>query len=117
MTQITYDQRRASQLLPLLGAIGREIQERAEALMRLEKQIETLTDTPYADSDETLANTLHSKIAEAAAHRRGLRLAKKELERLGCSVVGTEPLTIRIPGRVGEAKHSFVWQTGDPVLK
>jgi len=117
MTQITYDQRRATRLLPLLGAIGREMQERTEALTRLEKQIETLSDAPNVDSDDDLTNRLHSKIAEAAAHRRGLRLAKQELERLGCSVVGTEPLTIRIPGRVGEAKHSFVWQTGDPVLK
>jgi len=40
-----------------------------------------------------------------------------ELDHLGCSVVGTEPLTIRIPGRVGEARRSFVWQTGDPILK
>lgn len=117
MKKITYDQRRASRLLPLLGAIGAEIQERAEALANLEAEIETLSNTPYAGAVENMTNELHSKIAEAAAHRRGLRLAKKELERLGCSVVGTEPLTFRIPGRVGEAKHSFVWQTGDPVLK
>ena len=117
MTNITYDQKRASSLLPLLGAIGREIQERAAALARLERQIEALTATPYSDSDETLSGVLHSKLAEASAHRRGLRLARQELERLGCSVVGTEPLTFRIPGRVGEANHSFVWQTGDPVLK
>lgn len=115
MKQITYDQTRASSLLPLLGAIGREIQERAEALARLEIELESLTtDEHSSQQDQTL---FHSKTAEAAAHRRGLRHAKAELERLGCSVVGTEPLTFRIPGRVGEANHSFVWQTGDPVLK
>jgi hypothetical protein len=38
-------------------------------------------------------------LAEAAAHKRGLRLAREELEKLGCSVVGMEPLTFRIPGR------------------
>ena len=117
MTKITYDQRRASRLLPLLAAIGREIQERAQELEKLEREIETLSSTPYADSVAELSRQLHDMIAEAAAHRRGLRLAKQELDQLGCSVLGTEPLTFRIPGQVGEAKHSFVWQTGDPVLE
>lgn len=106
-----YDQRRAQSLLPLLGAIGREIQERAETLAALEVAIERLEETDGAREE------LHRMEAEAATHRRGLRLAKVELERLGCSVVGMAPLTFRIPGRVGEAKHSFVWQTGDPVLR
>ena len=117
MTKIIYDQRRASRLLPLLGAIGREIQERTEALDRLEKDIARLSAIPYVDTQDQLSRELQGKLAEASAHRRGLRLAKQELDRLGCSVVGTEPLTIRIPGRVGEALHSFVWQNGDPVLQ
>lgn len=106
-----YDQRHALRLLPLLGAIGREIQERTDALLRIEEDIELLETLPEPGED------LHRLVADAALQRRGLRLAKRELERLGCSVVGTAPLTFRIPGRVGEAKHSFVWQTGDPVLK
>lgn len=95
-------------LLPLLGSIGREIEERTVSLA----EIEALSDRPNPDRDE-----MHNLIAEASAHRRGLRLSRLELERLGCSVVGTEPLTFRIPGRVGEAKHSFVWQAGDPIPK
>ena len=106
-----YDQRHALRLLPLLGAIGLELQERTDALSKLEEEIELLESLP-APGEE-----LHKLVAEAAQHRRGIRLARRELERLGCSVVGTAPLTFRIPGRVGEAKHSFVWQTGDPVLK
>ena len=111
MKQIQYNRTHATRLLPLLGAIGREIQERAEALEALEAKIEEWTGQPDRSEDA------RSAVAEAAAHRRGLRLAKAELERLGCSVLGTEPLTFRIPGRVGEATQSFVWQTGDPVLK
>ena len=112
MKNIQYDRNLAKELLPLLEAIGREIEERSEALERLEQKTELASTVPFPS--ETKA---HGLIAQAASHRRGLRRAKEELEQLGCSVVGTEPLTIRIPGRVGEAKHSFVWQTGDLVLK
>ena len=107
-----YDRRSARELLPLLGAIGRELQERREALERLEARLERLKQEPHSDPDE-----VRELVAETASHRLGLRLARNELDRLGCSVVGTEPLTIRIPGRVGEARRSFVWQTGDPILK
>jgi hypothetical protein len=112
MKSIEYDRSAASHLLPLLGSIGKEIQERSALLGELEARIESLTSLPFADPEE-----LHELIARASAQRREIRLAKKELERLGCSVVGTQPLTFRIPGRVGEARHSFVWQTGDPALK
>lgn len=111
MKPIQYNRAHATRLLPLLGAIGREIQERAEALQTLEAKIEEWTGRPEQ------AEEFRRAVADAAAHRKGLRLAKGELERLGCSVLGTEPLTFRIPGRVGEANQSFVWQTGDPVLK
>ncbi len=112
MNTKTYDERRAKQLMPLLEAIGREIQERSLALDGSERRLEQIEKLPSSDSDVT-----RELVAQAAAHRQGLRLAHKELDRLGCSVVGPEPLTIRIPGRVGEARRSFVWQTGDPVLK
>ncbi len=105
MKRKTYEQKEVLGLLPLLGSIGREIEERAAALAELESKLESETEGR------------HNMAAEAAAHRRGLRLARAELERLGCSVLGTTPLTFRIPGRVGEANHSFVWQSGDPVLK
>jgi hypothetical protein len=107
-----YEQEEVLGLLPLLGSIGREIEERTAALEEIEARIESLS-----EAFSTKRVDLQILIAEAAAHRRGIRLARKELERLGCSVVGTTPLTFRIPGRVGEANHSFVWQTGDPVLK
>jgi len=111
MKHTTYNHRHATRLLPLLGAIGREIEERLESLAMLEERIETLGSLPGRKGE------LHRHAAEAATHRRGIRLARQELERLGCSVLGMAPLTFRIPGRVGEAKHSFVWQTGDPVLE
>lgn len=107
-----YERSDANAILPLLASIGREIQERSDRLDQLETSIEEQSSMPAPDPEE-----LHRLLAEAATQRRGLRLAKQELERLGCSVVGMEPLTFRIPGRVGRAKHSFVWRTGDPVLR
>ncbi len=112
MKPIHYDRKLASELLPLLGAIGREIQERTQTLALLEDRIERVSSKTRSDHHEVLG-----LVAEAAEQRRGIRLAKAELDRLGCSVVGTAPLTFRIPGRVGRDKHSFVWQAGDPVLK
>jgi len=105
MRRKTYQHEEVLGLLPLLGSIGREIQERTEALAELERRLETASEGR------------HNLVAEAAAHRRGIRQARAELDRLGCSVLGTTPLTFRIPGRVGEADKSFVWQSGDPVLK
>ena len=107
----TYDIRGANRLLPLLRSIGKEIEERTEALERLEQEIERLQPQSRTTQES------RALIAEAASQRRELRHAREELQRFGCSVLGTAPLTIRIPGRVGEAKKSFVWQTGDPVLK
>ena len=107
----TYDILGANRLLPLLQSIGKELEERTEVLEDLERQLEDLEHT------ERPASEVRALIAEAAMQRRELRLAREELQRFGCTVLGTTPLTIRIPGRVGEAKKSFVWQTGDPVLK
>ena len=107
-----YEQEEVLGLLPLLASIGRELEERTTALEEIETRIDSLS-----EKASTQRVDIQILVAEAAAHRRGVRLAREELERLGCSVVGTTPLTFRIPGRVGEANHSFVWQTGDPVLK
>jgi len=107
-----YDEQEALAMLPLLGAITQEIKERTSALEIIDIEIEALGSMTPLDRE-----ALRDAVAEAATHRRELRHANSELEQLGCSVVGTEPLTLRIPGRIGEARHSFVWQAGDPVLK
>jgi len=107
-----YEEQEALAMLPLLAAISGEITDRNKALEILDIEIEALRSMTSPDGE-----ALRHAVAETATHRRELRQAKRELERLGCSVVGTEPLTLRIPGRVGEARHSFVWQAGDPVLK
>ena len=110
MKKQPYEREEIERLLPYLASIGRELEERGTELEAIEGRIEDLSENPDR-------NELHALVAEAATHRRELRMARQELDRLGCSIVGTEPLTLRIPGRVGSARHSFVWQRGDPVLK
>jgi len=110
-----YDRGRATRLLPLLNSITREIEERSAALAELEARMSPSAPSdglPFLTEDE-----LRNLVAEAALHRRELRHAKEELLALGCSIVGTEPITIRIPGHLGSERRSFVYRTGDPVLR
>lgn len=99
-----YDPRHARALSPLLDSISNEIEERSLALELLEGRIHELKNSPF------YAEELGRLEAEAAAHRREMRLCRGELERLGCTVLGTAPITIRIPTMVGKKRKSVVWQ-------
>lgn len=101
-----YEPADAEALAPLLDSIGRELEERGKLLEELEAQMKELRSSPFP------AQELPALEADAAHQRRELRHCLEELERLGCSVVGTTPLTIRIPTRVDGARRSLVWQHG-----
>jgi hypothetical protein len=94
----------AKALAPLLDSIGRELAERGTRLAELEARVSSLRASPFYDDQLPQLET------EIALQRRELRHCREEVERLGCSVVGTKPLTIRIPTRVGGASRSVVWQ-------
>ena len=105
-----YEATAAKALLPLLDSIRRELEERGETLARIEERIDSLAHGPCSREAEQ-----RFLLAEASAERRELRRCHRELERLGCSVLGTKPLTIRIPTVEGATKKSLVWQHGrDP---
>ncbi|MEM7309467.1 MAG: DUF2203 family protein [Planctomycetota bacterium] len=110
-----YDRSDANALVPLLNSIIAEIQERGRSLERLERRIDTLSSRPAKRRGDP--QDLHNLVADAAVQRREVRLAKEELLKLGCSIVGTDPITVRIPGQRGNARRSFVYRSGDPVLK
>jgi len=105
MHTATYDESQARRLLCLLEAIGREIVER-QALVRA-----LADDPPWGEEPRACA----AWAADLAHHRRELRAAHTELERLGCSLVGRRPLTFRIPRRTSRGARSFLWQ-GDALL-
>ena len=112
MTSRAYDRKRATQLLPLLRSIAREIQERTTQIARLDGLVTSLRSVGSGLHADEIVN--HQ--AEAATHKRGLRSALLELERLGCSVEETRPLTIRIPGAFGDRDNGYAWRAGDPAL-
>lgn len=101
-----YEPADARALAPLLDSIGRELAERGVRLAELEARLAELRASPDFEGE------VRELQAEAATQRRELRHLRAELEQLGCSVVGTTPLTIRIPTRVGSASRSLVWQAG-----
>lgn len=101
-----YEPADAEALAPLLDSIGREIEERVPKLAKLEARVAALRASPFYSAE------LRVLEAEGSSHRRELRHCHAELEALGCSVVGTTPLTIRIPTRVDGATRSQVWQHG-----
>ena len=65
-TNSTYDVRGANRLLPLLNSIGREIQERTEALDQLDYRIGRLSSSNRTDA------LLAQASAEAATQRRAI---------------------------------------------
>lgn len=96
----------ADDLAPLLDSIAREVAERRARLERLESRIAALRESPFYAPELGLLQ------ADAAADRRELHRCHAELERLGCAVVGTAPLTFRVPASAGSAKKTRTWRPG-----
>lgn len=101
MTHKSFARHDAERLLPLVRAIGREIEERTRHAAELvERLTRRSADAPEQRDELTL---LESELSTA---RRELRRAEKELERLGCSLDGDHPLRVLFPG----AGETFAWE-------
>ncbi len=100
--QRAYDQSQAQELVPLLESITREMAERAHEVCILMGRIAKIEGEPLSEEFMNLKAML-------AVHRRELRLAGKELDRLGCVLDEARPGKIRIPGRDGELAHGFTF--------
>jgi len=92
--------KRALALAPLLASIGREIRERSDALALL------LVQRQHARRDARARGLLD---AECATHRRELRRTGKELERLGCELVGSRPHAFRVEAGPDRADSVLFW--------
>lgn len=112
-TSNVYDARHAKALVPLLRSITNEIQERTRAIAQLEVQLAGPT---RADGDDQGIELEDRVAAELSIHRRQLRLATRELERLGCALDQDHPLRVRIPGSDGKLDHGFVWSPLDETV-
>ena len=103
----TYDRIEAQALIPFFQSIAFEVTERRSALRKLEAS--NLGAAP--ESDESIQNQ-----ADAANHRKEVRLALREITRLGCIITREFPLRVIIPGPGGEADGYF-WNTGESVVE
>jgi hypothetical protein len=92
--------KRALALAPLLASIGREIRQRSDALSVL------LVERQRARCDQRVRTLLD---AECATHRRELRRTYKELERLGCELVGSRPHAFRVEAGPDHADSVLFW--------
>lgn len=106
MNKTNYDHHQASQLVPLLRSITREMRERTHAVEHLEAK---LRDARRAGPD---SEAFLSVQAELSTQKRELRLARKELERLGCALDDSHPLRVLIPGQDGELRSGFEYTIG-----
>ena len=103
----TYNQDQAQRLIPLFQSIATEIGERRGALHLLEvRQLDSEPDSDHAIQLQ----------AERANHRKEVRLALREITRLGCSVAREYPLRVLIPGPHGEA-DGFSWSLGQTEIE
>ena len=111
MNRHSYDPERASALLPLLRSITAEIRERSEAIDALVLELQGLGHTRRARDRRGAIE------ADRSVQRRELRVARRELERLGCSLDEDHPLRVLIPGADGALDHGFAWSPLDEKLQ
>ena len=114
MTRHKYDQARAHRLVPLLRSITRELRERNAAIETLEATIDQLKNTAERRGKRANLGELKS---ELASNRREARLARQELERLGCSLDLDHPLRVLIPGSDGQLEHGYLWDPAEGTLE
>ena len=93
---------RLEALRPLLASIGREIEERTAALAALALR-HSLDAQPTSAARSELA-------AQRAAHRRELRHALRELEPLGCTLLGTRPCVFFLLTGSGDTASLHFWR-------
>lgn len=97
----------ARRTLPLVRSIAGEVRDRARAIAVMESQLESRGRTKRADK---LAEVGEIE-ARLACSRRELRMAEKELMRLGWIVERSEPM--RLIYHSDEGAADLTWQPDD----
>ena len=105
-----YDRQGAGSLVPLLRSITTEMLERTRTIEALEGRLDPISRTMDRSARAGIEGQL-------AGQRRDLRLAKRELERLGCVLDADRPLRVLIPGADGELGHGYAWSPLDETIE
>ncbi|MBI5362443.1 MAG: hypothetical protein HZA53_04635 [Planctomycetes bacterium] len=96
MIKKPYSKQDAERLLPLMIAIGHELDERSTVIAQLEARLSSLPSAHDPQGKEAAGI-----VSELSAHRRELRYTESELSRLGCSIDADQPLRIVCPANIG----------------
>ncbi|MEM6672505.1 MAG: DUF2203 family protein [Planctomycetota bacterium] len=96
----------AAKLVPLLESIVTEVADRRRTIRTLERSLATEKEN---GSPQPVTGPIRARLA---SERRELRLATKELERLGCSFDEHNPNRVMIPGTDG-GESGFHWDAGE----
>ena len=113
-----YDRTTARQLVSLLKSITREVVERLHEVRIFQGRLALLAQETLDSGAAVTSSGEYIELRAALSnHRRQIRLAMKELERLGCVVDEHNPLLIFIPGSDGNIDHGFQWDPSDPTLR
>lgn len=108
----SYDKDHASKLVPLLEMIFAEVADRRRAIRSLERELKAEKQNAGPSSVK-----IGQLTASLANHKRELRLASKEFERLGCVVDEHNPNRVIIPGEGREHARGFHWEAGASEIK
>jgi hypothetical protein len=111
MNRHGYDTERAGRLVPLLRAITSEIRERSAAIETLEREAAQLPRTRHSAERRAQIE------ADLSMHRRETRTARRDLERLGCTLDADHPLRVLIPGADGDLGSGWAWDPIDGTLR
>ena len=107
MQKSSNDRSQVEKLLPLVRSIGRELSERLQAVSAMEERMATLLSIGSTSKEIRLIT------AEASSHYRAIRQSRHELGKLGCSVIGEQPLTVRVCVNEEGHQRSLLWQMGN----
>lgn len=110
----SYDKDHASKLVPLLEMIFAEVADRRRAIRSLERELKTEREKETVGPASPRVSDLTASLAN---HKRELRLASKEFERLGCVVDDHNPNRVIIPGAKGALERGFHWEAGATEIK
>src|SRR5262245_53897918 len=91
-------------VLPLVRSILAEMRERRTRARLLESAADLVPQTSTARRRQEIM------LAESRMHRRELRRALRELEKLDCYLLSLEPPLVAIQTRCGHELRRLIWQ-------
>lgn len=112
----SYDLHEAEALIPLLSVVNREIHERMQEIKALKREVKKLKESAELGAKARRIQEGHL-LASISNHKLEVRLAQREISRLGCFFDEEDPSTVHIPGENGDLDAGFTWRVGEAEIR